>query len=1259
MFGIDLIQLLYENPPPQPSFIYFHCVELKNPWWLPHRIAKLAKILIMILAYNLGVSINLKGQSCDLDPLLEHLYNEEPKVGLSLEAEERVFQQYLETESKRWGSYPGSSSSTSNYSKIIIPMIFGVVHNGNDLIFQRATGNMIRSNITVVNSIYAANPIPINGQLKVIQFCLATKRSDGSSFPPGEEGIIWLDDPNLSQPFDYGSLAWSRLNDFMGTLFSDYSREKYCRVVIANISGGPLGYSFLPSQNRFYTDPNWVKNSDGVVLHYEALGNESESGFTNRGGILAHELGHWLNLHHPHDGTISGTGQNRICNAIAAEQNNLYYSIPWGRPQWDFVKDTPPMARQWITNLAVSVPANCPNQITMLSGTPPNAIYAACSNFTYAPDQLQNLIYNTMGNAPDFCRLAEKSKAFSPGQRQRIGYSLQFYRPFIYSPENLINTGVACGIIPNAEPFATISQSHLFVAGRTGNGLPVSEFSITPYFSGVTNPTITWTANEVFGAETIEMIPNSGLVDPFEPVTFRVNTKRQRVVTVTLQLSGTYVPIGTSNPVPINFSIPATVYVHPSNNAGQEGKSNLIFGQNAAITNSPAPLAIQNPNPAVFESPEIGKIDTKGGSVTFSNNDGKLVYYASGDKLWNASHQIVLTGLSSEVGSSQYGIVIDKPGEQNAHYFFTVPKHGSQQYTDMGLRVHTIRYYDFSSSTVGQPLPSPPGAPTCGLDNSAKVSEKITVVPGCQPGDYWLIVQGPVEDLVWGKRFYIYKISSSGSISFDHFDDAIVASQTGYIKANTSGEMLVSTFSNVDQATGFGTGVEAKLFTFSRLTGKISAFKSLIVPGITSLATFGASFNGNGSYVFINVNSNDENTNGIITQRAGIYKWDLRNVSTFGGTLNGSLVDLIPYGVSPSQDLLLDGNDRILISNTLDPKIHREALDRWFDLPLPNPNADPDDWRNYAFPLSGRQLGVLYCPENGNPGLSWYGTNLRTSSVVEDPSTQNYILSKGGLGNFVDAKELNITQTNGLTQGHPKVISTGVACCPNYDAVNVACTGNDDAAHGNDFYYSFKVTRTNPSVAFKELRLSTGESDFTGNYVLEFLNEQNDWSLVENSYEESLGNGKYWSISGSSISEFFLSPNPTEAVFRLSMNANSPSASGFFKLRMAYGVFTSPYFEFTGASCCRMALDGVVEEDLKGEEIKAFSIYPNPGQGRFTVEGLEEDQAYFITDMSGRKVMQGHVKSDLLEANTLAPGVYQLRFPQRPDLKHVKLVIQP
>ena len=104
-------------------------------------------------------------------------------------------------------------------------------------------------------------------------------------------------------------------------------------------------------------------------------------------------------------------------------------------------------------------------------------------------------------------------------------------------------------------------------------------------------------------------------------------------------------------------------------------------------------------------------------------------------------------------------------------------------------------------------------------------------------------------------------------------------------------------------------------------------------------------------------------------------------------------------------------------------------------------------------------------------------------------------------------------------------------------------------------------------------------------------------------------------------------------------------------------VCSSERMDFFNDTDCNL---GVVNSVQEAGTLKLV-VAPNPSNGNFTVNGIEEGQSFVITDLSGRTVyINGQNSGGLVNVNltNLQPGVYILQVIGAESPQGQKLIIQ-
>jgi gliding motility-associated-like protein len=232
-----------------------------------------------------------------------------------------------------------------------------------------------------------------------------------------------------------------------------------------------------------------------------------------------------------------------------------------------------------------------------------------------------------------------------------------------------------------------------------------------------------------------------------------------------------------------------------------QGEANYwYFGQYAGLDfNSIDPVPIS------------GSLSTNEGCATFSDKDGNLLFYTDGIKVWNSEHQVMPGGsdLLGNPSSTQSGIIVPHPGEDNKFYIFTVGSSYDERLPGLNGYVVDMTQDNGLGAVVEGPIDLSDGL-------SSDWTEKVTSVKGAECHTFWVI------SLVHN-RFYAYKVDEDGL----HTDPVISTVGTfnsdvrGYLKVSPDGKKLASAIFNTRQNNQTGAG-SVYMYSFDDATGKVA-----------------------------------------------------------------------------------------------------------------------------------------------------------------------------------------------------------------------------------------------------------------------------------------------------------------------------------------------------------------------------------------------------------------------------------------------------
>ncbi len=220
--------------------------------------------------------------------------------------------------------------------------------------------------------------------------------------------------------------------------------------------------------------------------------------------------------------------------------------------------------------------------------------------------------------------------------------------------------------------------------------------------------------------------------------------------------------------------------------------------------------------------PESGsRIDTEEGCSAISNACGDLLLYTDGVTIWNANHQTMLngTGLNGDASSTQSGIVVPNPVDDNIYYVFTVDAAFSGPSGSVGMQY----------SVVDMTLDGGLGGVVTGQKNIRLVnsaSEKVTAVISSDGSSVWVLTLAPRTASTQApyatigsnlNTFYAFKVTGSGVANTATISTLAlsISGGIGYMKASPDGRKIAIANAHEDDQSAF-------LLDFNDVTGEVS-----------------------------------------------------------------------------------------------------------------------------------------------------------------------------------------------------------------------------------------------------------------------------------------------------------------------------------------------------------------------------------------------------------------------------------------------------
>ena len=344
--------------------------------------------------YNLNV-----GRSCGTMDVHDQMLQNDPNYKLNRKAIEKHYQHQLQ-----------NTNNKAQPPVYTIPVVFHVIHEGEPVGTGRNLSDaQLLSQIAVLNEDFRATNSDFSNVPSVfssvavdaeINFCLAVRDPNGVP----TTGIVRH---NMAGTWTTSTNPTTVQNSFDSNVkpTTIWDRDSYLNIWTADMSNsGLLGYAQFPGG---------AANTDGVVILHTSVGNTGNVNTPyDLGRTATHEIGHWLDLLHVHQGGCSGlsstnctTGGDRVC-------------------------DTPQSANATF---------GCPGSVNTCTETPVNQV---------------DMTMNYMSYVDDACMYM-----FSAGQKTRMQAVMTGSRSSLQTSQGCMPATVA--------PVANFEADHIYISPGT------------------------------------------------------------------------------------------------------------------------------------------------------------------------------------------------------------------------------------------------------------------------------------------------------------------------------------------------------------------------------------------------------------------------------------------------------------------------------------------------------------------------------------------------------------------------------------------------------------------------------------------------------------------------------------------------------------------------------------------------------------------------------------------------------------------------
>ena len=299
---------------------------------------------------------------------------------------------------------------------------------------------------------------------------------------------------------------------------------------------------------------------------------------------------------------------------------------------------------------------------------------------------------------------------------------------------------------------------------------------------------------------------------------------------------------------------------------GQSEANYWYFGENAGVS-----FAAGDPVAKLD-----GALNTLEGCSSISTESGALRFYTDGLSVYNKNHQQMPNGygLLGDPSSSQSGIIIPKPGDNQKYYIFTIDD------VDAGGGAVGLNYTLVDMTLEGFKGDVVPSEKNINL--TKPLCEKVTAVGHSNGFDTWVITQK------WGTNdFYVYLITNDGVQTTPVISSAGITIggpgvdidvAKGYMKVSPDGSILAKANAGLHSI---------EIFDFDNTTGVVS--NGIIDQGLGG-EPYGISFSPNNKYLYVNTwKSNPGQVLWQYDLQAGSGTDIINSQKVIGGGANGAL----------------------------------------------------------------------------------------------------------------------------------------------------------------------------------------------------------------------------------------------------------------------------------------------------------------------------------------------------------------------------------
>jgi len=237
-----------------------------------------------------------------------------------------------------------------------------------------------------------------------------------------------------------------------------------------------------------------------------------------------------------------------------------------------------------------------------------------------------------------------------------------------------------------------------------------------------------------------------------------------------------------------------------------------------------------------------GALKAEAGCASICDENGDILFYTNGKKVWNRNHQMMANGnnLNGSQLLNQNSVIVPKPLSDSIYYLFTINQYDS-------LPGFNYSIIDISKDGGLGELTEK------NVPVTQNVLEKITAIEHCNGQDYWIITHG------YNNSFYSYLLTDE-DFPIDNVKSDVGTqpkADIGYMKVSPAGDKIVLPVNNED--------LLAEIYTFNNRTGIVNN-PIKIYTKYENTYCYGVEFSPDGNLLYIS-------TRGM---NYGIWQYNLR-----------------------------------------------------------------------------------------------------------------------------------------------------------------------------------------------------------------------------------------------------------------------------------------------------------------------------------------------------------------------------------------------